>query len=151
VTEERDNRSALEPNHGTMPVIEDEKLLDREELLARMHQRQEETGQVLPPGSIYTASEPEFVGRMPIRTEIEVIPADNPKQLTVSWLRSGMTVMAWGMSWTVVRNGFSLILERDRSNIYDSGIVTKKIWDQPKSIVKRLVRFIFAPLGARRR
>jgi hypothetical protein len=172
-----------------MPVIEDEKLLDREELLARIRQRQEETGQVLPHGYIYVASEPEFIGRMPIRTELEVIPSDSLNQLKLGWLvttyegcevtivgstepitkrfglRPGMTVMAWDMSWTVVRDGLlSLVLERENSfgilefNKDDRkcwacpAIINKKVLESPnKSLFSQVIDFVFAPLGARRR
>jgi hypothetical protein len=172
-----------------MPVVGDEKLLDREEFLARMRQRQEETGQVILPGCIYTTSEPEFVGCMPVRTEIEVLPADDANQLKIGWtttcysgdevtqigstepitkrsgLHPGMTVMAWGMSWTVVRDGlFSLALERENSigtiefNKDDRkcwacpAIINKKVLESPnKSLFSQVIDFVFAPFGARRR
>lgn len=186
--EKRDNHPALETNQGTMLVI-DEKTLDKEELLARIRQRQEETGQVLPPGYVYVTSELEFVGRMPIRTELEVIPADDPDQRKIGWiitcydgdevthvsssepikkrfnLRPGMTVMAWDMSWTVVRDGlFSLVLERENSfdilelNKDDRkcwacpAIINKKVLEAPnKSLFSQVINFVFAPFGARRR
>jgi hypothetical protein len=43
---------------------------------------------IVPPGTIYAAADPEFVGVMPIRQDVEVIPADEPKQLKLGWVVS---------------------------------------------------------------
>jgi hypothetical protein len=43
---------------------------------------------IVPPGTVYAASDPEFVGVMPVRQDIEVIPADEPRQLKVGWVVS---------------------------------------------------------------
>ena len=43
---------------------------------------------VVPPGTVYALSDPEFVGVMPIRQDIEVLPADEPKQLKLGWVVS---------------------------------------------------------------
>lgn len=43
---------------------------------------------IVPPGSIYAVADPEFVGVMPIRQDIEVLPADEPKQLKLGWVVS---------------------------------------------------------------
>jgi hypothetical protein len=43
---------------------------------------------IVPPGTIYGAADPEFVGVMPIRQDIEVLPADEPKQLKLGWVIS---------------------------------------------------------------
>lgn len=43
---------------------------------------------IVPAGTIYGAADPEFVGVMPIRQDIEVIPADEPKQLKLGWVVS---------------------------------------------------------------
>lgn len=43
---------------------------------------------VVPPGTVYGAADPEFVGVMPIRQDIEVLPADEPKQLKLGWIVS---------------------------------------------------------------
>lgn len=41
----------------------------------------------LKPGDIaYISSDPEFVGVMPIRTELTVLPADEPKKLKLGWI-----------------------------------------------------------------
>jgi hypothetical protein len=41
---------------------------------------------IVPPGTVYGASDPEFVGVMPVRQDIEVLPADEPKQLKLGWV-----------------------------------------------------------------
>lgn len=41
---------------------------------------------VVPPGTIIAVADPEFVGVMPIRQDIEVLPADEPKQLKLGWV-----------------------------------------------------------------
>jgi len=43
---------------------------------------------IVPLGTIYGAADPEFVGVMPIRQDIEVLPADEPKQLKLGWVVS---------------------------------------------------------------
>jgi hypothetical protein len=41
---------------------------------------------IVPPGTVFGAADPEFVGVMPIRQDIEVLPADEPKQLKLGWV-----------------------------------------------------------------
>lgn len=43
---------------------------------------------IVPPGTVYGMADPEFVGVMPIRQDIEVIPADEPRQLKLGWVVS---------------------------------------------------------------
>ena len=43
---------------------------------------------IVPPGTVYAAADPEFVGVMPVVQDIEVLPADEPKQLKVGWVVS---------------------------------------------------------------
>lgn len=43
---------------------------------------------IVPPGTVYAAADPEFVGVMPIRQDIEVLPADEPKRLSLGWVVS---------------------------------------------------------------
>lgn len=43
---------------------------------------------IVPPGTVFGAADPEFVGVMPIRQDIEVIPADEPRQLKLGWVVS---------------------------------------------------------------
>ena len=41
---------------------------------------------VCPPNHIYVLAEPEFVGVMPVRQEVNVIPADKPERLRLGWV-----------------------------------------------------------------
>jgi len=41
---------------------------------------------IVPKGTIYAAADPEFVGVMPIRQDIEVLPADIPRELKLGWV-----------------------------------------------------------------
>jgi hypothetical protein len=41
---------------------------------------------IVPAGTVYGCADPEFVGVMPIRQDIEVLPADEPKQLKLGWV-----------------------------------------------------------------
>jgi len=43
---------------------------------------------IVPPGTVYSVADPEFVGVMPVRQDIEVLPADEPKQLKLGWVVS---------------------------------------------------------------
>lgn len=41
---------------------------------------------MVPVGNVFGVADPEFVGVMPIRQDIEVLPADEPKQLKLGWV-----------------------------------------------------------------
>ena len=41
---------------------------------------------VCPPDRVYILAEPEFVGVMPVRQEVNVIPADKPEKLRLGWV-----------------------------------------------------------------
>jgi len=41
---------------------------------------------VVPNGTSFACADPEFVGVMPVRQDIEVLPADEPKQLKLGWV-----------------------------------------------------------------
>lgn len=41
---------------------------------------------VVPRGTVFGVADPEFVGVMPIRQDIEVLPADEPRQLKLGWV-----------------------------------------------------------------
>ena len=41
---------------------------------------------IIPVGTIFGVADPEFVGVMPVRQDIEVLPADEPKQLKLGWV-----------------------------------------------------------------
>jgi len=43
---------------------------------------------IVPPRQVFAAADPEFVGVMPVRQDIEVLPADEPKQLKLGWVVS---------------------------------------------------------------
>jgi hypothetical protein len=43
---------------------------------------------IVPPGTVYCVADPEFLGVMPIRQDIEVLPADEPRQLKLGWVVS---------------------------------------------------------------
>ena len=43
---------------------------------------------IVPAGTVYACADPEFVGVMPVRQDIEVLPADEPKQLKLGWVVS---------------------------------------------------------------
>ncbi len=49
---------------------------------------------IVPPGTVYGASDPEFVGVMPVRQDIEVLPADEPKLLKLGWVVSEIIGLA---------------------------------------------------------
>jgi hypothetical protein len=41
---------------------------------------------IVPEGTVYGCAEPEFVGVFPVRQDIEVLPADEPRQLKLGWV-----------------------------------------------------------------
>ena len=41
---------------------------------------------IVPVGTVFGVADPEFVGVMPVRQDIEVLPADEPKQLKLGWV-----------------------------------------------------------------
>jgi len=43
---------------------------------------------IVPPGTVFACADPEFVGVMPVRQDIEVLPADEPKRLSLGWVVS---------------------------------------------------------------
>jgi len=43
---------------------------------------------IVPQKQVFGCAEPEFVGVMPVRQDIEVLPADEPKQLKLGWVVS---------------------------------------------------------------
>ena len=43
---------------------------------------------IVPAGTSFACADPEFVGVMPVRQDIEVIPADEPKQLKLGFVVS---------------------------------------------------------------
>ena len=49
---------------------------------------------IVPPGTVYAAADPEFLGVMPVRQDIEVMPADEPRQLKLGWVISEIIGLA---------------------------------------------------------
>lgn len=49
---------------------------------------------IVPVGTVYAAADPEFVGVMPVRQDIEVLPADEPKRLSLGWVVSEIIGLA---------------------------------------------------------
>lgn len=43
---------------------------------------------IVPPGTVYACADAEFLGVMPVRQDIEVYPADEPKRLSLGWVVS---------------------------------------------------------------
>lgn len=43
---------------------------------------------IVPKGTVYAVADPEFVGVMPVRQGIEVMPADEPRRLSLGWVIS---------------------------------------------------------------
>jgi len=43
---------------------------------------------IVPAGTVYACADPEFVGVMPVRQDIEVLPADEPRRLSLGWIIS---------------------------------------------------------------
>lgn len=41
---------------------------------------------IVPPGTVYGCADPEFVGVMPVRCDIEVLPADVPREMKLGWV-----------------------------------------------------------------
>ncbi len=41
---------------------------------------------IVPAGTAYAVADPEFVGVLPIRSDIEVLPADEPKRVSLGWV-----------------------------------------------------------------
>eukprot|EP00697_Spironema_sp_BW2_P005666 gnl/Spiro4/17904_TR9539_c0_g1_i1.p1 gnl/Spiro4/17904_TR9539_c0_g1~~gnl/Spiro4/17904_TR9539_c0_g1_i1.p1 ORF type:complete len:336 (+),score=30.42 gnl/Spiro4/17904_TR9539_c0_g1_i1:509-1516(+) len=49
---------------------------------------------IVPPGTVYSCADPEFVGVMPVRQEAEVLPADEPRLLKLGWVVSEIIGLA---------------------------------------------------------
>lgn len=49
---------------------------------------------MVPPGTVYACADPEFVGVMPVRQDIEVLPADEPRRLSLGWVVSEIIGLA---------------------------------------------------------
>jgi hypothetical protein len=59
--------------------IETQATLLKTGLMAQLHGAQIMISRIVEPGYIYVCAEPEFLGRFPVRTELTVLSADDPK------------------------------------------------------------------------
>ena len=65
--------------------IESQRDLLKTGLMATLWGAQIITCRIVPVGTVYVACEPEFFGRMPVRTELTVLSADDPKARTIGF------------------------------------------------------------------
>lgn len=65
---------------------------------------------IVPPGTVYAVADPEFVGVMPIRQDIEVMPADEPKRLSLGWVVSEEIGIGIANPRGVARGGKSVLV-----------------------------------------
>jgi len=61
---------------------------------------------VVPASTVYAAADADFVGPMPIRQDIEVLPADEPKQLKLGWVVNELIGIAVANSRGVAKYAF---------------------------------------------
>jgi len=59
--------------------------VSRTGILASLWGAQIQVSRIIPAGTIYLTSEPQHVGVLPLRTDLTVLPADNPEQMTLGW------------------------------------------------------------------
>jgi hypothetical protein len=112
----------------------------------------------------YFCDEPEFVGRMPIRTELTVLPADPKRDLVLGWtcteyngcevclpytkttinnkngLRVGMTVLIWDSMLVTIRKlkGNWYWETKDSFGILEYSKDSRKCWTAPNIISKKI-------------
>ena len=60
-------------------------LIQRTGIFANLWGAQLHVTRGVPAGTIYLTSEPQHVGRLPIQTDLAVLPADNPEMATIGW------------------------------------------------------------------
>lgn len=65
--------------------IETQATLLKTGLMATLYGAQIVTSRLVPQGTVYVCCEPEFFGRIPVRTELTVISADNPRARTIGF------------------------------------------------------------------
>lgn len=75
------------PNGGEISPIEQREILQTG-LCARIWGADIMVSKIVPSGTVYAAADPEFVGVMPIVQDIEVMPADEPRRLSIGWVVS---------------------------------------------------------------
>ena len=65
--------------------IESQRDLLKTGLMATLWGAQVIVSRIVPVGTVYVACEPEYFGRMPVRTELTVLSADDPKARTIGF------------------------------------------------------------------
>lgn len=65
--------------------IESQAVLLKTGLQATLWGAQVITSRIVPPGTVYVTCEPENFGRIPVRTELTVLSADDPKRRTIGF------------------------------------------------------------------
>jgi len=65
--------------------IETQAVLLKTGLMAYIWGAQIIVSRIVPPGTVYVCAEPEFFGRMPVRTELTVLSADDPKNRLIGF------------------------------------------------------------------
>ena len=65
--------------------IESQAALLKTGLMATVWGAQVIVSRIVPAGTIYVCAEPEFFGRIPVRTELSVLSADDPKNRTIGF------------------------------------------------------------------
>lgn len=65
--------------------IESQALLLKSGIQANLWGAQIITSRLVPPGIVYVCAEPEMFGRIPVRTELTVLSADDPKARTIGF------------------------------------------------------------------
>jgi hypothetical protein len=79
--------SSSGPSNGEIdPVLQREIL--QTGIVAKLWGADIMVSKIVPAGTVYACADPEFVGMMPIRSDIEVMPADEPKRLSLGWVVS---------------------------------------------------------------
>jgi hypothetical protein len=73
------------PNGGELDVVTMREVLQTG-LFAHIWGADIIVSKVVPPGTVFGVADPEFVGVMPIRQDIEVLPADEPRRLLLGWV-----------------------------------------------------------------
>lgn len=65
---------------------------------------------IVPPGTVYCCADPEFVGVMPVREDITVIPADEPRRLQLGWVVTEEIGLAIANPRGVAKGSKSLVI-----------------------------------------
>jgi len=91
-------------------------LLTRSGIIGSLWGSQIQVTRSIPAGEIYISAEPQHVGRMPIRTDLTIFPADDPVTQAVGWLISEQIGMVCLNPTAIARIRVPQITETIRSN-----------------------------------